>query len=597
MTQRVVNYTYGTGNPVLPDGSIDVRDGIDNLQSFDIFMNADEDAYNQRDGGIVKTLSGAIRSIGIQRVGDFTAGCTVTDRNQGVLYETNGTVYVWLGSLPKVVPPASSPSSTGGVSPSGDWLDVGDASLRSDLASESGADLVSFKQSGSGSVIRTLQDKAMNDYPTVLDYGATGAGDDTAAFSAAQASHDFIEVPAGMSFNVSSGLNYWQFFGRGTVSEPGKQWTLTPYPQVNALGKHYVERTFGIYEQAVGQSITINSGQGQTKENTQVLGTDTKGLAQDYTDRDHVAQYISSYSYTPDVLDATTTYTATTLTNAAVGALHAAGKIKPGMVIDTLHATICTGRVQSVSGNTITVDVWWPRVGAAPVTPSNGTGSIINPNNKIFGQNIVVRSSGNGTTTGSIKFSGVELDLFTPPSSSPVSGTWGYDMAVLGGYLDVGYQIRGKRNISFFSNNAGGGGLFGFRSVGDSRAVSIEDATSKAIEVVTGGSQRFAVDSDGTTHIVGGAVHFIGELQTTGTFTSIGLPWAVGHGALFYITGFNPGTGQEGKFLIAANNTGAGSVYFSDGSGATVSFQVSGGMLQIMSTTGVYQFTAFQLLI
>lgn len=39
MTQRVVNYTYGTGNPVLPDGSIDVRDGIDNLQSFDIFMN------------------------------------------------------------------------------------------------------------------------------------------------------------------------------------------------------------------------------------------------------------------------------------------------------------------------------------------------------------------------------------------------------------------------------------------------------------------------------------------------------------------------------------------------------------------------------
>ena len=46
MTQRVVNYTYGTGNSVLPDGSIDVRDGIDNLQSMDVFMNAPEDTYN-----------------------------------------------------------------------------------------------------------------------------------------------------------------------------------------------------------------------------------------------------------------------------------------------------------------------------------------------------------------------------------------------------------------------------------------------------------------------------------------------------------------------------------------------------------------------
>lgn len=142
MTQRVVNYTYGTGNPVLPNGSIDVRDGIDNLQSFDVFMNADEDTYNQRDGEIVKTLAGAVRDIGVQRIGDFTTGCTVTARNQGVLYETDGTVYVWLGALPKSVPAGSSPATTGGISPSGDWLDIGDASLRSDLSATGGADLV-----------------------------------------------------------------------------------------------------------------------------------------------------------------------------------------------------------------------------------------------------------------------------------------------------------------------------------------------------------------------------------------------------------------------------------------------------------------------
>lgn len=141
MTQRVVNYTYGTGNPVLPNGSIDVRDGIDNLQSLDIFMNAPEDTYNQRDGEIVKTLAGAIKSVGVQRIGDFTTGCTVTERNQGVLYETDGTVYVWLGPLPKSVPAGSSPSTTGGIGPSG-WLDVGDSSIRGELSSTSGASIV-----------------------------------------------------------------------------------------------------------------------------------------------------------------------------------------------------------------------------------------------------------------------------------------------------------------------------------------------------------------------------------------------------------------------------------------------------------------------
>lgn len=141
MTQRVVNYTYGTGNPVLPDGSIDVRDGIDNLQSFDIFMNADEGTYNQRDGGIVPTVAGAIRSIGIPIIGNFTDGCTVTKSSEGVQV-IGGSVYRWSGSLPKVVPPLSTPSGTGGISPSGDWVDVGDASLRSDLSQSSGVDLV-----------------------------------------------------------------------------------------------------------------------------------------------------------------------------------------------------------------------------------------------------------------------------------------------------------------------------------------------------------------------------------------------------------------------------------------------------------------------
>ena len=187
MTQRIVNYTYGTGNPVLPDGSIDVRDGIDNLQSLDIFMNADEDTYNQRDGDIVKTRAGAVRAVGIQRIGDFTAGCTVTERNQGVLYETEGTVYVWLGALPKVVPAGSSPATTGGIGPTG-WLDVGDASsytrIIDELSQPNGVDLV-------GGALKQL-DLVLQPITKLSSYNATNV---TQAWKDSVAAFGYVYFP------------------------------------------------------------------------------------------------------------------------------------------------------------------------------------------------------------------------------------------------------------------------------------------------------------------------------------------------------------------------------------------------------------------
>ncbi len=89
-------------------------------------------ATNQVTGQVQKTMPAVLRDIGVERIGDFTTGCTVTARNQGVL-EVGGSVYIWLGTLPKVVPAASTPGATGGIYPSGDWLDVGDASLRGEI--------------------------------------------------------------------------------------------------------------------------------------------------------------------------------------------------------------------------------------------------------------------------------------------------------------------------------------------------------------------------------------------------------------------------------------------------------------------------------
>ena len=140
---------YNTGNPI---ESTDVRDMSDNAKNFDEFSNSSADTFTDRFGVNRKTIDGAIRSVGIPIIGNFTTGCTVTDSNQGV-QEVGGSVYRWKGSLPKIVPPSSTPSGTGGINPPGDWVDIGDASLRGDLAGENGA---SFIGVSSG---RTQEDK------------------------------------------------------------------------------------------------------------------------------------------------------------------------------------------------------------------------------------------------------------------------------------------------------------------------------------------------------------------------------------------------------------------------------------------------------
>ena len=169
MTQRVVNYTYGTGNPVLPDGSIDVRDGINNLQSFDVFMNADEDTYNQRDGGIVKTISGAIKSTGFKPgSGDFTTGFTVIPGERDIAWydPVSKNWYSYLGVIP-----TSGHQVVSGTNPVGDvnWAPRTDESLRHELAAGSGSSLIGFSQPNS-TTTRTLEDK-VSEKISISDFG------------------------------------------------------------------------------------------------------------------------------------------------------------------------------------------------------------------------------------------------------------------------------------------------------------------------------------------------------------------------------------------------------------------------------------------
>lgn len=91
--------------------------------------------------------------------GSFEAGGTVTTTTDVLLYEADGKAYSWGGTLPKTVPAGSTTSSSGGIGVSA-WTDRSTAPN-------------AFKQSGTGAVPRTAQDK-MRERVSPEDFGAVG---------------------------------------------------------------------------------------------------------------------------------------------------------------------------------------------------------------------------------------------------------------------------------------------------------------------------------------------------------------------------------------------------------------------------------------
>lgn len=159
--------TYNTGNPI---GSTDARDRLDNTENMDILENSVTlNEHPDRLGVMRKTRKGMelehdnqisahelehdnqmqsfendfdsrLAGMAFTRVGTFTAGATLTDMRQTLLWEISqggdGHDYGWTGSFGssgKVVAAGSTPATTGGIG-AGAWVDRTDVTLRSDLA-------------------------------------------------------------------------------------------------------------------------------------------------------------------------------------------------------------------------------------------------------------------------------------------------------------------------------------------------------------------------------------------------------------------------------------------------------------------------------
>lgn len=171
-------------------------------------------ATNPLTGQTQKTLPAVLRDAGYTPASfDFSTGGTipVNGRQYAVLWPLSaggdGDYYYWEGALPKVIPAASTPASTGGVV-DGAWRPVGDIALRTQLISSAdnlGDALITVKQPLTGSVARTLHARN-RDTVYLEDFGAVGNGttDDTAAIQAA------LNSGASLITKTSSGKKFYK---------------------------------------------------------------------------------------------------------------------------------------------------------------------------------------------------------------------------------------------------------------------------------------------------------------------------------------------------------------------------------------------------
>ncbi|APB44135.1 hypothetical protein AGF18_09470 [Klebsiella oxytoca] len=92
----------------------------------------------------------------VPAIGSFEKGSLLTQRFEVLLWESTDEYWRWDGAMPKIVLPGSTPDTAGGRG-KGKWLDVTDATLRSNLGSnEEGMGLSLLGATGSGTLYDLL---------------------------------------------------------------------------------------------------------------------------------------------------------------------------------------------------------------------------------------------------------------------------------------------------------------------------------------------------------------------------------------------------------------------------------------------------------
>uniref|UniRef100_A0AAU8B8R4 Tail protein n=1 Tax=Escherichia phage Baskent_phicoli_1 TaxID=3145031 RepID=A0AAU8B8R4_9CAUD len=169
----------------------------------------------------------------------FEKGFNVTTWNEALLWEEDGDYYRWDGTLPKNVPAGSTPEASGGIG-LGAWVSVGDASLRADLSSKDGMELIggdlkSYGADASGSTPCDSQlSQMLADKKFIVNSGTYLI---TSTIEVDISSLEYVEVGPDVEFIIKSNINGFIFKNpnanfdangmRITVDIPGGGYTST----------------------------------------------------------------------------------------------------------------------------------------------------------------------------------------------------------------------------------------------------------------------------------------------------------------------------------------------------------------------------------
>ncbi|HFP9269518.1 TPA: hypothetical protein ACHOYZ_005635, partial [Klebsiella michiganensis] len=107
----------------------------------------------------------------VPAIGSFEKGSLLTQRFEVLLWESTDEYWRWDGEMPKIVLPGSTPDTAGGRG-KGKWLDVTDATLRSNLGSDEGQLLI-----GAPANIEALRGILTTGTGRITTRGALSAGD------------------------------------------------------------------------------------------------------------------------------------------------------------------------------------------------------------------------------------------------------------------------------------------------------------------------------------------------------------------------------------------------------------------------------------
>ncbi|HCK7257457.1 TPA: right-handed parallel beta-helix repeat-containing protein [Enterobacter bugandensis] len=167
----------------------------------------------------------------------FSAGGSLASRSDFIWDEDTKSWYYWSGVLPKEVPAASNPDSTGGTGV-GAWIPLGESVLRGDLANPTGSSLIGYQYPADGSVSRTVQDK-LDDFVFLEDFGGKAndnAVDNSLAFTKAFAASPRVRLKSpGVYYMKTRDVVLpanWHIEGSGFNTElkyPGTDTTFTMF--------------------------------------------------------------------------------------------------------------------------------------------------------------------------------------------------------------------------------------------------------------------------------------------------------------------------------------------------------------------------------